>query len=41
MAGIRRLFFTMSVSADCLPATAELCAVALERGHLDATDNMS
>ena len=41
MAGVRRMFFNMSVSADYLPATAEVCAVALERGHLDATVNMS
>ena len=31
----------MSVSADYLLATAEVCAVALERGHLDAIVNMS
>ena len=41
MAGMRRMFFNMSVSADYLLATAEVCAVALERGHLDAIVNMS
>ncbi len=41
MAGVRRMFFNMSVSADYLLATAEVCAVALERGHLDAIVNMS
>ena len=41
MAGVRRMFFNMSVSADYLLATAEVCAVALERGHLDVIVNMS
>lgn len=41
MDGARRMFFNMSVSADYLLATAEVCAVALERGHLDAIVNMS
>jgi uncharacterized protein YbjT (DUF2867 family) len=41
LAGVRRMFFNMSVSADYLLATAEVCAVALERGHLDALVNMS
>ena len=41
MAGVRRMFFNMSVSADYLLATAEVCAVALEHGHLDAIVNMS
>ena len=41
MAGVRRMFFNMSVSVDYLLATAEVCAVALERGHLDAIVNMS
>jgi uncharacterized protein YbjT (DUF2867 family) len=41
MAGVRRMFFNMSVSADYLLATAEVCAVALERGHLEAIVNMS
>jgi uncharacterized protein YbjT (DUF2867 family) len=41
MEGARRMFFNMSVSADYLLATAEVCAVALERGQLDAIVNMS
>lgn len=41
MDGARRMFFNMSVSPDYLLATAEVCAVALERGHLDAIVNMS
>jgi uncharacterized protein YbjT (DUF2867 family) len=39
--GASRMFFNMSVSADYLLATTEVCAVALERGHLDAIVNMS
>jgi uncharacterized protein YbjT (DUF2867 family) len=39
--GVRRMFFNMSVSPDYLRATAELCAVALERGQLDAIVDMS
>jgi uncharacterized protein YbjT (DUF2867 family) len=39
--GVRRMFFSMSVSPDYLRATAEVCAVALERGHLEAIVNMS
>lgn len=39
--GARRMFFNMSVSLDYLRATAEVCAVALERGRLDAIVNMS
>jgi uncharacterized protein YbjT (DUF2867 family) len=39
--GVRRMFFNMSVSPDYLRATAEVCAVALERGHLDVIVNMS
>ena len=39
--GVDRMFFNMSVSPDYLRATAELCAVALERGRLDAIVNMS
>ena len=35
------MFFNMSVSPDYLRATAEVCAVALERGHLDVIVNMS
>jgi uncharacterized protein YbjT (DUF2867 family) len=38
---VRRMFFNMSVSPDYLRATAEVCAVALERGRLDAIVNMS
>jgi uncharacterized protein YbjT (DUF2867 family) len=41
MDGASRMFFNMSVSADYLLATAEVCAVALERGQLDAIVNMS
>src|SRR5258705_12976984 len=41
MDGASRMFFNMSVSADYLLATAEVCAVALERGRLDAIVNMS
>jgi len=41
MDGVRRMFFNMSVSPDYLRATAEVCAVALERGHLDVIVNMS
>jgi uncharacterized protein YbjT (DUF2867 family) len=41
MDGVRRMFFNMSVSADYLRATAEVCAAALERGHLDVIVNMS
>jgi uncharacterized protein YbjT (DUF2867 family) len=41
MQGASRMFFNMSVSADYLLATAEVCAVALERGQLDAIVNMS
>jgi uncharacterized protein YbjT (DUF2867 family) len=41
MDGMRRMFFNMSVSPDYLKATMEVCAVALERGHLDVVVNMS
>jgi uncharacterized protein YbjT (DUF2867 family) len=41
MDGMRRMFFNMSVSPDYLLATTEVCAVALERGHLDVLVNMS
>src|SRR3954452_10501066 len=41
MDGATRMFFNMSVSADYLLATAEVCAVALERGRLDVIVNMS
>ena len=41
MQGAGRMFFNMSVSADYLLATAEVCAVALERGQLAAIVNMS
>ena len=41
MQDVDRMFFNMSVSADYLRATAEVCAVALERAHLDAIVNMS
>jgi uncharacterized protein YbjT (DUF2867 family) len=35
------MFFNMSVSPDYLRATTEVCAVALERGHLEVIVNMS
>ena len=41
MDGVRRMFFNMSVSPDYPKATAEVCAVAVERGHLDVIVNMS
>jgi uncharacterized protein YbjT (DUF2867 family) len=41
MSGARRMFFNMSVSPDYLRATAEVCAVSLELGQLDAIVNMS
>jgi uncharacterized protein YbjT (DUF2867 family) len=41
MDGATRMFFNMSVSPDYLRATTEVCAVALERGHLDVIVNMS
>jgi uncharacterized protein YbjT (DUF2867 family) len=41
MEGVRRMFFNMSVSPDYLRATTEVCAVALDRGHLDVIVNMS
>lgn len=41
LAGASRMFFNMSVSPDYLRATAEVCAAALERGHLDVIVNMS
>src|SRR6201991_3291274 len=41
MNGVTRMFFNMSVSPDYLRATTEVCAVALERGHLDVLVNMS
>jgi uncharacterized protein YbjT (DUF2867 family) len=41
MQDVDRMFFNMSVSPDYLRATAEVCAVALERAHLDAIVNMS
>jgi uncharacterized protein YbjT (DUF2867 family) len=41
MDGARRMFFSMSVSPDYLQATAEVCAVALDRGHLEVLVNMS
>jgi uncharacterized protein YbjT (DUF2867 family) len=40
-AGVRRMFFNMSVSPDYLRATTEVCAVALERGQFDVIANMS
>jgi len=41
LAGVRRMFFNMSVSAEYLLAATEVCAAATERGHLDVLVNMS
>ncbi len=41
MQGASRMFFNMSVSPDYLRATTEVCAVALELGHLDVIVNIS
>src|SRR4029079_9862518 len=41
MDGASRMFFSMSVSLDYLRATAQVCAVALDRGHLEVIVNMS
>jgi uncharacterized protein YbjT (DUF2867 family) len=41
MDGVRRVFFNMSVSAEYLAATVEVCAVALHVGGLEAFVNMS
>jgi uncharacterized protein YbjT (DUF2867 family) len=41
MTGASRVFFNMSVSPDYLRATTEVCAVALDHGHLDVIVNMS
>jgi uncharacterized protein YbjT (DUF2867 family) len=41
MDGASRMFFNMSVSADYLLATAEVCAVALGQSQLAAIVNMS
>ena len=41
MAGADRMFFSMSVSADYLKATAIICEAALEYGHLEVLVNMS
>ena len=41
MDGASRMFFNMSVSPDYLLATTEVCAVALERSHLDVLVNIS
>ena len=41
MAGIDRVFFSMSVSPDYLKATAIICEAALEYDHLEALVNMS
>jgi len=41
MAGIDRVFFSMSVSPDYLTATAIICEAALEYDHLEALVNMS
>lgn len=41
MAGVSRMFFSMSVSPDYLEATAVVCAVALERGGVDVIVNIS
>lgn len=39
--GVRRMFFTMSVSPDYLRATTEVAAAALEYGELEVLVNMS
>ncbi|MFC0452006.1 NAD(P)H-binding protein [Rhodococcus jostii] len=41
LAGVTRMFFNMSVSADYLEAAAVVCAIADERGGLEALVNMS
>lgn len=41
MAGVDRMFFSMSVSPDYLQATAVVCAAALEAGRLEVLVNMS
>lgn len=41
MAGVNRMFFSMSVSPDYLQATAVVCAAALESGRLEVIVNMS
>lgn len=41
MAGVDRMFFSMSVSPDYLQATAVVCAAALESGRLEVLVNMS
>jgi uncharacterized protein YbjT (DUF2867 family) len=41
MQGVSRMFFNMSVSDEYLVAATEVCAVALERGNLDAIVNIS
>lgn len=41
MAGVDRMFFSMSVSPDYLTATAVICDAAREHGHLEAVVNMS
>ena len=41
LVGVRRMFFNMSVSADYLEAAAVVCAIADERGDLEALVNMS
>jgi uncharacterized protein YbjT (DUF2867 family) len=41
MAGADRMFFSMSVSADYLKATAIISEAALEYGHLEVLVNMS
>jgi uncharacterized protein YbjT (DUF2867 family) len=41
MAGADRMYFSMSVSADYLKATAIICDAAREYGHLEVIANMS
>ncbi|WP_172650928.1 NAD(P)H-binding protein [Rhodococcus opacus] len=41
LTGVTRMFFNMSVSADYLEAAAVVCAIADERGDLEALVNMS
>ena len=41
MAGVDRMFFSMSVSPDYLLATTVVCDAALQYGHLEVIANMS
>ncbi|WP_374007525.1 NmrA family NAD(P)-binding protein [Leifsonia sp. LS-T14] len=41
LGGVRRLFFTMAVSAEYLEAAAVVCSIAAEKGDLEALVTMS